>query len=367
MKKIFSFLIAALFSASMWAATETTVYYAIPDAAKGSYTLKMNTLQQTGENNEVWRQYAMEPTAYTYEDVPVYSCTYTDLWDGVQVIQFQLYDGDNFVSQQTGVNDWKAATKYNGKLFLYTKKMWVNLSESADNTFYLKNGWGGSSDWTWSGAMTAQGAGVYTLSKVLLGSKSANVNTFAEENIGGVYIETISGDFDLSDTVDVSLDFSTMTLSATLAGKPRPVIKMHGTFTGDWANTNAFIVDTDPEHPTASLKLTLAASRDYYFGMRIGSDEDWTSNGKTFTTDNPSWEVIKGEGQLKLVTDKEGEYTFTWAFDTNTLTVIYPSGGGGTALDNTEAGAKAVKRLVNGQLVIVKGDKTFNALGAEVK
>lgn len=38
-----------------------------------------------------------------------------------------------------------------------------------------------------------------------------------------------------------------------------------------------------------------------------------------------------------------------------------------TAIDNTEAGEKAVKRLVNGQLVIEKNGKTFNAIGAEVK
>ncbi len=38
-----------------------------------------------------------------------------------------------------------------------------------------------------------------------------------------------------------------------------------------------------------------------------------------------------------------------------------------TALDNTEAAAKAVKRIVNGQLFIERDGKTFNAQGVEVK
>ena len=38
-----------------------------------------------------------------------------------------------------------------------------------------------------------------------------------------------------------------------------------------------------------------------------------------------------------------------------------------TALDNTSADAKATKRLVNGQLLIIHNGRTFNALGVEVK
>lgn len=38
-----------------------------------------------------------------------------------------------------------------------------------------------------------------------------------------------------------------------------------------------------------------------------------------------------------------------------------------TAIDNTDAATKAVKRIVNGQLVIEREGKLFNALGAEVK
>jgi hypothetical protein len=38
-----------------------------------------------------------------------------------------------------------------------------------------------------------------------------------------------------------------------------------------------------------------------------------------------------------------------------------------TALDNTIVSGKVVKRFVNGQLVIEKNGKSYNAVGAEIK
>jgi hypothetical protein len=38
-----------------------------------------------------------------------------------------------------------------------------------------------------------------------------------------------------------------------------------------------------------------------------------------------------------------------------------------TAIENTEAGVKATKRILNGQVIIEKNGKTYNALGTEVK
>ena len=70
---------------------------------------------------------------------------------------------------------------------------------------------------------------------------------------------------------------------------------------------------------------------------------------------------------MKLVTDKAGDYTFTYSYSENTLQVTFPDGGGTVAIDNTEVRAKAVKRIVDGQLVIEREGKRFNALGAEVK
>lgn len=58
-----------------------------------------------------------------------------------------------------------------------------------------------------------------------------------------------------------------------------------------------------------------------------------------------------------------GDGDATWWYNC----IYVPDNSGGTALDNTADEAKAVKRIVNGQLVIEREGKLFNALGAEVK
>ena len=99
------------------------------------------------------------------------------------------------------------------------------------------------------------------------------------------------------------------------------VIKMHGNFTGDWANTDAFTLSEDKN--TATLKLTLNKGN-YEFGMRIGADDNWTSNGVAFTRENKSAAVAAGNGNLTLAADTKGDYTFTWTYATNTLAIDFP-------------------------------------------
>ena len=100
----------------------------------------------------------------------------------------------------------------------------------------------------------------------------------------------------------------------------------------------------------------------YEFGVK--KDGTWVSNGAEFTRNSSSHEIVSGDGNLTIAVDKTGDYTFTWTYESNVLSVTYPTA---TAIDNTEAATKAVKRIVNGQLVIEREGKLFNALGAEVK
>lgn len=100
------------------AATATTVYCAIPSATLGSYTLKLNTNQQT--NPDSWKTYVMTDTGTDYsEGVDLYSCTFTDLWDGVACMQFQLYDGETHKGQNEAFSSWTAVSNYNGKTWIY--------------------------------------------------------------------------------------------------------------------------------------------------------------------------------------------------------------------------------------------------------
>lgn len=109
----------------------------------------------------------------------------------------------------------------------------------------------------------------------------------------------------------------------TTIAPPPPTIKMHGNFFGDWNTTNAFVLAGNEE--TASLTLTNIAKGSYQFGVRIGSDDNWTSNGSAFTRVNAAHEIVSGEGNCTFTADVAGDYTFTWTYETNTLSVTYPA------------------------------------------
>ena len=67
--------------------------------------------------------------------------------------------------------------------------------------------------------------------------------------------------------------------------------------------------------------------------------------------------LINGEPRDNHRWDKTGKAVLAKNFTTGTA----------TAIDNTAVDAKAVKRVVNGQLFIERDGKTFNAQGAQVK
>ena len=67
--------------------------------------------------------------------------------------------------------------------------------------------------------------------------------------------------------------------------------------------------------------------------------------------------LINGEPRDNHAWDKTGKAILAKNFTTGTA----------TALDNTAVDAKAVKRIVNGQLLIERDGKMYNAQGAQVK
>lgn len=124
----------------------------------------------------------------------------------------------------------------------------------------------------------------------------------------------------------VSTNGSTFTWGTYSGSTPDPTpatIKMHGNFLGDWANTNAFTIADG--NATASLTLNITSTGTKNFGMRIGSDDNWTSNGASITRASSSAAITSGSGNCSLNVDVTGEYTFTWTYATNTLSVAYPA------------------------------------------
>lgn len=109
------------------AATLTDVYLAIDASTVGSYTVKLN-INRKGDGDD-WANYIMTATGETYESKPVYTCRFTDLYNGVGKMQFQLYDGETWKAEDTAISSWTGADTYNGKLHVYNESGWVDYGE----------------------------------------------------------------------------------------------------------------------------------------------------------------------------------------------------------------------------------------------
>ena len=97
------------------AATSTTVYYAISSTDVGSYSVKCNT-NHKGDGDD-WHQYTMNDAGFTYNSKKVYSVTFTDTYNGLGALQFQLYNGNTWVSQVQPISSWTTPSTYNTKIW----------------------------------------------------------------------------------------------------------------------------------------------------------------------------------------------------------------------------------------------------------
>ena len=175
-------------------------------------------------------------------------------------------------------------------------------------------------------------------------------------------IET-SGVYNVTFVLDAACTTLTATAELVQAGEVIPVVGMHGNFLGSWADTEKFTMAEDKK--TASLVLTIPVG-EYEFGMQIAGV--WTANGTAFTRENTSAAIVGTSPNNTLSADVEGEYTFTWIYETSTLTIAYPVAGDDpvdpeTAVDNVAVGEKAVKVIHNGQMYIIRNGVIYNAMG----
>ena len=175
-------------------------------------------------------------------------------------------------------------------------------------------------------------------------------------------IET-SGVYNVTFVLDAACTTLTATPELVQAGEVIPVVGMHGNFLGTWADTEKFTMAEDKL--TASLVLTIPVG-EYEFGMQIAGV--WTANGTAFTRENTSAAIVGTSPNNTLSADVEGEYTFTWTYETSTLTIAYPVAGDDpvdpeTAVDNVTIESKAIKVVRNGQLYILREGVMYNIIG----
>lgn len=101
----------------------------------------------------------------------------------------------------------------------------------------------------------------------------------------------------------------------------------------------------------------------FYLSLNGEGDTKYQINRDWNHADNVN--MVNNGRNFEFVADQAGDYTFTWTFASQNLVVAFPALP--TEVETIQTEGKSVKRIVNGELRIVREGKTFNALGSEVR
>ncbi len=373
MRKIFSLFVAALVCAGMFAATETTVYYTAPEATIGDYTVKLNVHYGCDSNVDPWEQFTMTKTEDNYNGDPVYSASFTDKWDGLCTMQFQLYNGDSHVSEVVAFNNvWTDVAAYNGKMYVHSTGKWVTLSGEEVLPTVVLHGTFAGSDWADTQEFTladdkqtatlklSLGKNIYYFGVKENGSWYANGNTYKrsgiKEGTGNMRLMAdVEGEYTFTwtyETQSLSVEFP---LPAPTEFTLTNGYYLVGNF-NDWTPSAEYLfaaTETEGEYKLErtcgadTLKVVYVESdllEEWYGENNYGLPESLQTKEATFyfrPVSNADWTALDGHLHVEV---KEA-----------------------TGIDATVDGAKAVKVLRDGMLLIEKGGKSYNVLGAIVR
>lgn len=124
-----------------------------------------------------------------------------------------------------------------------------------------------------------------------------------------------------------------------------PTIILHGNFTGNWADTEAFVPAEDKL--TASLTLDLAEGT-YEFGFKF--DGTWKANGAVLTREANTTNLAEGSGNMKLTADQAGKYVIVYTYETQEVVVNFPA-----VLQTYDVAEAIAAGLTDGTLVEIRG------------
>ena len=125
-----------------------------------------------------------------------------------------------------------------------------------------------------------------------------------------------------------------------------------------WENQTNLVSTDGGETYSATVEISPAGT--YQFAII------YYSTTTLITRDNNTVVFSGSTGNSQIEADVAGEYTFTLTLETREVVVTYPAKEA-TALDNANANANAVKRIVNGMLLIERGNRTYTLTGQAVK
>lgn len=144
----------------------------------------------------------------------------------------------------------------------------------------------------------------------------------------------------------------TVTLYAPECGGYKPAII--GGFNG-WAEGVAMTEDMDENGATVYV-ASFECEEKQQFKFREVADTDWSNQIRLYNEESGEW---YDNGNITL--GEETEIVVDYSNGTWTLC------NGEEAVENVKAEAAATKVIRDGQIVIIKGNATYNVLGAELK
>jgi len=198
--------------------------------------------------------------------------------------------------------------------------------------------------------------GLYTLNR-----EWPSVSGLETEKSNLVIKPDVAGDYTFT------WEYATGILTVTFPELPDPTFYIAGDFTieGDYTWVMKPLVE-DEGIWSAIFTINTTNHQEFKVVKRQGLVDTWfgQTGDASMTPDNNSW-VMDGYNNVGLTPNKAGDYTFKYDEEKNELTVIFP--GGTTTIDNAEVSDKAVKKLVNGQLIIEKNGKTYTVTGLQIR
>ena len=128
-----------------------------------------------------------------------------------------------------------------------------------------------------------------------------------------------AGKYTITFTFDSNTKAVNATAELTEAAVVLPTVGVKGAWDG-WAATTTLTGD----NTSAAAIVNITTADVYEFGLDV--DGNFQASGATIDKANNSTVVTTNAGNMKLTANILGEYTFTWTYETNTLTVTYPAG-----------------------------------------
>ena len=351
-------LLLTLGVGQMWAASETTLYYAISEATlnselSGHSDYKVYArVNYVGSGND-WASIEMSNTGETYNGDLLFTCTFTDKYSGLGALYFKIgvpeSDSGTFSDKIWGNEEWKpfTDTKYNktiqvhGNLGLSNKKTYA-----IDKTIYVydSEGWGTmylytyneSHDGSWPGCgpdaspyhVTSLGSGWYQVT--IMGAANFILNN-GKSGDGEKKTSDLDNDEDFA-------QWGSYTNASTPAEEKLTAsfnMQSHGSEISDQSiNYNGKI--SEPSEPSATGytfggwydEAACGAGHEWNFNTAITADKElfakWTAKTTTVTL-NPNG-ATTGSDQVVTATYDANMPTTT----TSSTTVTAPSKTGYT-------------------------------------